>query len=214
MTKMTQIEGTKLLIFDLDNTIFDTYGQIKRHILEGMIGRMRRVGLTERQEKILREKYAFIGFKILAKQIGLNKRVFEEGMHAYRYIDVSKITPYRDAAIIPKLPGKKVLVTSGIPKIQNKKVDILGIRGYFDEVIIDESSSLRNKQRIFKSLLKKNELQPKEAVVVGDSPESELSAGKNLGMVTVQVARYKWIRHCDSDFRVSGFRELKKLLGR
>jgi FMN phosphatase YigB (HAD superfamily) len=201
----------KLLIFDLDNTLFDTYNQVSKHVLDDMLARMRQAGLTEEQERILREKYAFTGFKIIAKQLGLNDDVIDIGMKAYLYMDLSKIKPFKDVKIIPKLPGRKMLVTSGVPEIQQKKVDLLKIREYFEEVIIDDSNSPENKQRIFRKLI--IGMKPADAIVIGDNPDSELLAGKNLGMTTVQIVRHEGMTLAGASYTIRTLDELKKIIG-
>jgi FMN phosphatase YigB (HAD superfamily) len=63
----------KLIIFDLDNTLFDTYTQVGRVVLSDMIKRMKKAGLTKEQEKTLRERYAYTGFRIIAKELNLSQ---------------------------------------------------------------------------------------------------------------------------------------------
>jgi FMN phosphatase YigB (HAD superfamily) len=69
----------KLLIFDLDNTLFDTYGQLGVKVLDKMILRMRKAGLKKECEKVIREKYSFTGFRILAKELNLSDKLKKSG---------------------------------------------------------------------------------------------------------------------------------------
>ncbi|MBN2142677.1 HAD-IA family hydrolase [Candidatus Woesearchaeota archaeon] len=201
-----------MMIFDLDNTLFDTYNQLSKPVLGEMFRRMREAGMTEEQENQLRERYAFTGFKILASQLGLNADVIHIGMEAYEFMDMSHIKPYDDAKLLLKLPGKKILVTSGVPKVQQAKVDLLKIRDYFEQVIIDDSSDPKNKEMIFKTLMEESSLQPKEVMIIGDNPDSEILGGRNLGMVTVQILRHKGMREAECDYKIKELSELKGII--
>jgi putative hydrolase of the HAD superfamily len=204
----------KLIIFDLDNTLFDTYTQVGKVVLSEMIAEMKKAGLTENQEKILRKRYAYTGFRIIAKQLKLSNLVKKIGMNAYQYMDLSKIKPYRDVRLLRSLPQKKILVTSGIKRVQQSKVDILKIRTYFEKVMVDEGSTLDNKKKIFARLLKQYKMRPEEVLVVGDNPDSEIAAGTALGMVTVQIIRRKGMAQADSDYNIRTLHALKKIISK
>ncbi len=201
----------KLVIFDLDNTLFDTYSQLGIKVLDKMIKRMKKAGLTEKQEKLLREKYITTGFRILAKQLGLSDEIKHLGMDTYKETDLSDIKPYDDVSLIKDFKQKKVLVTSGTKEVQFNKVRILGMQDLFDEILIDESSNPENKQRIFSEIVEKYNLKPEEVMILGDNAESEISAGNNLGMITVQMLRRDFLKG-KADYYVKNLYEVKKIL--
>jgi len=202
----------KLLIFDLDNTLFDTHKQLRVIVYEKMIHNMQQAGLTPEQEKVIREKYSFTSFIILARKLHLSEKIKNAGIETYKAIDLSGITPYDDVKLLKKFQQKKILVTSGLKEIQLKKVKILEIGSLFEEVICDESSSPENKQRIFADLMKKYELNPKEILVVGDNADSEIAAGNNLGMITVQILRMPEALKGKADYHVKDLYEVKEIL--
>jgi len=201
----------RLIIFDLDNTLFDTYAQLGVRVLDEMINRMRKAGLTKEQEKVLREKYPLTGFRILARQLGLSDEIKRIGMGTYQSMDLSNIKPFADVKLIKDFKQKKVLVTSGTKDVQLRKLDILGIKDLFDEVFVDESSSPENKQRIFSEILKKYSMKPGEVIVIGDNAESEISAGNKLGMITVQMLRRPFLKG-KADYHVKDLYEVKNIL--
>lgn len=202
----------KLLIFDLDNTLFDTYNQLGVKVLDKMILKMRQFGLTKEQELVLRQKYHITGFRILANQLGFSDEMKHIGMETYKNMDLSKIKLFDDVKLIPALKQKKALVTSGLIDVQMRKVKILRLEGVFDEVVVDESNSHENKQRIFKDLMKKYKAKAYETMVIGDNPESELAAGNNLGIITVQVLRRSEMLKGKADYHVKDLHEVKKIL--
>jgi putative hydrolase of the HAD superfamily len=202
----------KLLIFDLDNTLFDTHGQLGIRVLDQMVERMKKAGLTKEQEDIIRERYHMTGFRILASQLGLSDKIRNIGIETYKKMDLAHIKPFDDVNVVSEFGQKKVLVTSGINHIQLKKVEILKIGELFDEIIVDEASSFKNKQDIFEMVMEKHFLKPKEIMVIGDNPESEIAAANALGMVSVQILRKSHIIKGKADYYVKDLHGVKKVL--
>jgi putative hydrolase of the HAD superfamily len=202
----------KLLLFDLDNTLFDTYGQLGVKVLDDIIRRMKKAGLTDAQEKEIRGKYSYTSFRIIAKELRLSGELASIGMEAYKFMDLSHIKPFPDIDCLKRLKQKKVLVTSGSNDVQLKKVKILKIKDLFDEVIVDEANNLENKQRIFAELMKKHELRAEEVLVIGDNNESEIGAGNKLGMITVQILRRENMRRASSDYHIKSLQELDEII--
>jgi len=202
----------KLIIFDLDNTLFDTYSQLGSKILGEMIRRMSRAGLKKEQEEIIRKKYPFLGFRILARELKLSAKIQEIGTSVYKEMDLSGIKPYDDVKVLGELEQRKALVTSGTEEVQMKKVRILDIQHYFDDIVVDTSVSYEGRVNIFSELAKKYRLKPGEVMVVGDLPQVELAAGKSLGMITVQLIRSKYVMQGEADYRVKDLHELKNII--
>lgn len=138
----------KLVIFDLDDTLFDTTGQ-------------------------LRDSHA-----------GLDS-----------------ITPF--PGTFPLLMALKdrgipmVLVSSfksslgqGDENIQNKKIDLLGIRHFFDTIALGAGGP--EKFAAFRNIIERSGVQNrKEILVVGDRIDSEIMYGNILGCTTVRILHGK-----------------------
>ncbi|HHE36329.1 MAG TPA: HAD family hydrolase [Candidatus Woesearchaeota archaeon] len=201
----------KLLILDLDNTLFDTYGQLAVKVFDDMLLRMRKAGLTKKQEEVLRREYPLTGFRILAKQLRLSDEIKRIGMSTYKNMDLSKIKPFPDVKLLKNFKQRKILVTSGTKEVQLRKVDILGIKDLFDEIIVDESSNPQGKQKIFSKILSKYNVKPNEVMVIGDNAKSEINAGNNLGMITIQILRRQLLRG-KADYHVKNLYGVKKIL--
>ena len=92
-----------------------------------------------------------------------------------------------------------------------------GIEELFDEIIIeanDDPLNRKGKKQIFQELMEKYGWLPWEIMVVGDNPYSELKAGKELGMITVQTLRPDVFSVDGFDHYVSGISEIIELLER
>lgn len=100
---------------------------------------------------------------------------------------------YPDAKVILENQTiKKILVTHGEKETQDKKIDVLKIRGYFGEIYICENRF--DKLDCFKKILEKHKIDnPKDVFVVGDRIDSEIKYGNMLGMTTVYLNRGKYM---------------------
>jgi putative hydrolase of the HAD superfamily len=179
-----------------------------------MIFRMRKAGLKKENEAILREKYPFTGFRIIARELKMSPRMQQIGMSIYEEMDLSGIKPYDDVDVIARLGQKKALVTSGTKIVQMEKIRILGIKHLFSDIVVDEAISVEGRREIFSELAKQYDAQPREVMIIGDNPEVELAAGQMLGMVTVQIVRRDNVLKGHPDYQVKDLYAVEKLLER
>jgi FMN phosphatase YigB (HAD superfamily) len=98
---------------------------------------------------------------------------------------------YPDLDAIRELPAKLFLVTSGFRRLQESKVRALAVKSLFERIYIDaiDEPDRKGKEGIFAEILRANALEPREVLVVGDDADSEIAAGKRLGIPTVQIRR-------------------------
>src|SRR3989338_11441746 len=79
------------------------------------------------------------------------------------YKNLPNIRPFQDT--IPTLKaihGKKILVSRGDKSIQDKKIDVLGIRDFFDEIKI--CSKTEEKKEIIEKIMRNNKLKNKKNI--------------------------------------------------
>lgn len=153
----------KLVIFDLDDTLYDRWGQLD-------------------------ETYGNLP----------NIKLFPDALQLLNAIKVPK-----------------VLISKGDPEIQQKKIDVLGIRPFFEEICV--CASPEEKQALFTRLMEKYAItDPKEIAVIGDRLDSEIRYGKLAGFITIRLVhgKYKDLKPRDA-FEVPDYtiRELKEVLG-
>ena len=120
---------------------------------------------------------------------------------------------FPDYELVQKLPQTKFLVTSGFSKLQHSKIDNLGIRNDFEEIVIlDLQETNDTKKDIFRRLLDKYQLPKEQVLIVGDDINSEIQAGKELGIDTVIYDRLE--KYTDLNFanKIDNFAGLTKFL--
>lgn len=121
---------------------------------------------------------------------------------------------YPDLELLERLPATRFLVTSGFRRLQESKIDALGIRPLFTAVHVDaiDEPGRQGKQALFAGILREHRLHADEVLVVGDNPDSEIAAGNRLGIRTVQTLRPGVVRHASATHHVTSLDELLALM--
>ena len=193
------------VIFDLDDTLYDCFGQRVRaahlHAAEAMAA----TGLHASPEEIFKVRIrAFADDPQLQR---IDERVCEHfgvplaerdklvraSRHAFFTLPVDKLTLF--PGTLPVLRGLKerrvrvFVVSFGDPDTQRAKVAALGLdhEPSIDRVFYADTAHLVTKEAIFRSILRNAESDAGRVLVVGDRPSGEIKAGKALGMHTVRL---------------------------
>jgi uncharacterized cofD-like protein len=189
----------KAIIFDLDDTLYDCTGSLLEASRKRAAKVMVEAGLpcTEEEaylmQKELSEKYGpyYLVFNEMAKKFGCSDNFVDSALKAYNSNEVSDIKLFPD--VIPTLKKlalekyKLFLLTIGIHERQQKKIELLKLEPYFDEIIINDQEVGLLMDDCFEEIVKKYALNPRNVVAVGDRVRAELRIAKSLGMVTVQM---------------------------
>lgn len=202
----------KAIIFDLDDTLYDCTGSLLAASRKRLAKAMVQTGLPCSEEKAysmqekLSEKYGppYQVITEIATIFGLDNEFINNASNAYNSNEVSDIKLFPD--VIPTL--KKLanenymlfLLSTGIHERQQKKIKILELEPYFDEIIINDQEVGLLLKDCFKMILKKYQLNPRNVVVVGDRVKVELKIAKSFGMSTIQMLHGRFKVETESDF--------------
>ncbi|WP_419801215.1 HAD family hydrolase [Mucilaginibacter sp.] len=174
----------KALIFDLDDTIYPIkpyadamfgplYDLIRPHISEEILEAVKEDLLTTPFQKVADRYHFSYGLKQEGMQISLDMGFDGE------------LTPFEDYLPLRDLKIEKFLVTGGYTKFQKSKIKQLGVGRDFKEIFIpDPAKSNLEKADVFKQILNKYHYGPKDVLVIGDNPEAEIAAAKELDIET------------------------------
>jgi putative hydrolase of the HAD superfamily len=184
-------------IFDLDNTLFDTRtlpGSVTDPLFQKL--RAANAGPDAVTTDVLEQAFELswtIPFPQVAETCGLPARLTDLWRDEHSRLTIhGPLEPYDDVrSVLPQLSGFRCLLTAGYPRVQHGKIDALNLRSLFDLVLVDsaEEPVRIGKQRIIQGLLEQYAWHPADVCIVGDSPTSELLAGRNLGVPTIQILR-------------------------
>jgi putative hydrolase of the HAD superfamily len=80
-----------------------------------------------------------------------------------------------------------VLLSTGHPPTQRRKIETLGVGDLFDEVVLDDVFVRSSKRRLLQDLLRRRGWVPASVLVVGDRPGSEIRAALDLGCRALRI---------------------------
>ena len=196
-----------LVLVDLDDTLCNTWDAGKYTILRLIPFLLKRRKfkaffyiLTARYRELeqSREFHMMDLDKIIEKLLGkvyakTSKEELEEIRELVDRVFFSNLRLYPDALPflegVKKLGAKLVLITDSSTRWQRKKLEYLGIKDYFDALIISgetghsklDSHNFRLARRLFPH--------EDEVYMVGDRDDTDMRGGREIGAVTILVKR-------------------------
>jgi putative hydrolase of the HAD superfamily len=218
----------RVVAFDLDNTLYDE-GLYFAGAFEVIAPRLAAKSgwdaarIEERLHATLREKgrhYHYLFNDVLAA-IGLDPRVDLAGvLDLFRSVE-ARIEPFpgtRD--LLADLRGRYRLgmITSGMQRVQENKIRLLGIAGYFEEIVFSSTLPENKPGRLpFERLLASMGVDPAAAVYVGDNPLFDFRGANEIGMLTIRVRNSEFdtmevAAESDGHIKVERVTDLRQLL--
>jgi FMN phosphatase YigB (HAD superfamily) len=207
----------RALVFDLDNCLAaaDEAGRALFQPAFDAMARANRGRLSQQTLDSAFEQCWRDALDKVAERHAFPPDVTAAGWEIFRRLRVDRaLRGYGDLESLRELRLLRFLVTSGFRRLQESKIAALGIAGLFSEICIDaiDEPARRGKEAIFRDLLQRHALAPQEALVVGDNPVSEISAGNRIGMPTVQILRPGVARGTNATWTVETLQDLRRLL--
>ena len=205
-------------VFDLDNTLHNASPHIFPHINRSMTAYLQQhLRLSEEEAGNLRAHYwRSYGATLLGmmRHHGTDPGHFLSETHAFP--DLSNLVVYERglAAMLRRLPGRKLVLSNAPRHYASAVLRIMGIEAQFDAVHSIESTGYQPKPSLaaFHSLLRTYGLIASRCVMVEDSRDN-LRPAKRLGMKTVWVTREPRTPGY-VDVKIASVLALPRLLGR
>jgi putative hydrolase of the HAD superfamily len=195
-----------LVLVDLDDTLCNTWEAGKKTLMRVLLFLLRRrkfkaiayflmrkyrrfegsrrlhlLDLDKIVEVVMRDIYPDISVEELGEILSYVEGTFFKFLKLY-----SDALPFLSG--LRELGAKVVLITDSSTEWQRKKLRILGIEGYFDDVIISgETGHSKLDDYNFKLALRR--FPSDEVYVVGDRDETDMRGGKVIGATTILVRR-------------------------
>jgi putative hydrolase of the HAD superfamily len=117
-------------------------------------------------------------------------RAAEAGRRAFYDRDPGAVVPFpfvREVLEAVRRRATTVLLSTGHPPTQRRKIEALGVADLFDEVILDDVFGRSSKRRLLEDLLHRRGWAPVSVLVVGDRPGSEIRAALDLGCRALRI---------------------------
>ena len=190
----------RAVVFDLDDTLYP-----EREYVRGgfeAVARWASESLGEEPQAVLDELWAMF-------EAGVRHNTFDRWLQrrgraaeaeranmiaAYRR-HPPKLTPYPDVVpALEELHGKARLglITEGPRAVQDAKLDALGLRSWFDNVVVlgeEEREDWKPSRLPFDRWLQGGEIRPETAVYLGDNPAKDFLAARRAGWASIRVRR-------------------------
>lgn len=203
----------KAIIFDLDNTIFPVASighKLFFPLLEIIEAEGNHLGaIQEITTEIMRRP-----FQVIIKDFGFSNSLTEACVKLLAGLTYNEpIEPFEDYLLTRSISCLKFLVTTGFTKMQSSKIEMLGIRHDFTEIfIVDPTMSGETKKDIFKEIMDRYNLSPEDLLVIGDDLNSEIKAGKELGIKTILYDYVDQYGNLETENVINHFSLLEKYL--
>jgi FMN phosphatase YigB (HAD superfamily) len=222
------------LIFDLDDTLLDTTGQLIVPAVRRACNAMIEVGLRAEldsavaaHEKYFRERPRENVYHLIAEHFGMDGATSPAeagriGSRSYTHFELDRPLDLFEGVhdLLAALRGRYDLhlVTSGSPTTQRQKIDATGVAEYVRSIHLVDSAKGARKREAFLEIISGERYTPERVVCIGDRPDKEIRDAKQLGMVTCRV-RYGEYAHLDPaepdehpDHSISRVTELIRIL--
>ena len=189
----------KVIGFDLDNTLynqelfeFEVFEDIANEIYKNFhINKNKYLKELKRLYYMGEKEFLFDKAMIkIYKKLPINWDSFvrKKILNIYRNFIPKNIFPYDGIINVLKMLKEKeyklVLITNGNSKVQNNKIDALGIRKYFDLILISDDYEPRRRKPdtyMFEEALRFFNIHSSQMIYIGDDLERD-KASENIGI--------------------------------
>jgi putative hydrolase of the HAD superfamily len=194
----------KAVIFDLDNTLVD-FMLMKNQAVDAAINAMRDAGLKlstdeirQRIDQIYKERgieFQSVFDELLYREFSkIDHKILSAGVIAYRRAREAALVPYPHVTMtlikLSKMQLKLGVVSDAPGKEAWLRLCYLNFHHLFDAVVTFDDTGMRKPNpEPFRKVLEMLQIEPGEALMVGDWAERDVLGAAQVGMKTV-FARY------------------------
>ncbi|ANX11597.1 L-2-haloalkanoic acid dehalogenase [Fictibacillus arsenicus] len=118
-------------------------------------------------------------------------------------------------SMLKKLKAKSIslgIITNGFTHFQMSNIDALGIKEFFDIMLISESEGIKKPDiQIFNRAIHYLKSTPQHCIFVGDHPINDIDGAKNAGMITVWKKDNQWEK-VNADFAIDQLTEIIEIV--
>ena len=220
----------KVIIFDLDDTLFDCTGLLVANARKRAAKAMVAAGFQGTEDELYKQFVEIATkdpradiFEELREQRIINNAVIRAGESAYNSDVVEDIHPFDDMHETLrnlKQQYKLALITTGVYKRQKKKIELLGLEQYFDIITVNDTERGFSLEDCFRGAVERLGVKPEEVVAVGDRIQSEIKVANRLGMISVRMlhGRFRDLKPKSPletpDFEITTLRELPAVIAK
>ncbi|MBX9974094.1 HAD family hydrolase [Cytobacillus firmus] len=215
----------KAVIFDLDGTLLNRDESVKMFIQKQYERLIKLVG------HIPKERYVRRFIELDNRGYDWKDKVYQQLVNEFDITNITSEELLQDyisqfkihcisfpnlISMLEELRANKLvlgLITNGKGQFQMDNITALGIRDYFQTILVSEWEGVKKPDpQIFKRALDQLNVLPYESIFVGDHPDNDIKAAQNVGMKGIWKKDFQW-NNVKADFIVDDLAELPLIIG-
>lgn len=216
----------KTVLFDLDGTLLNRDASVRAFIddqyerLSNIAGHIPKQVYVDRFIDLDQRGYVWKDkvYQQMVSELELKGVTWEELLHDYisefhhHCVAFPNLIP-----MLEELSNRHIslgMITNGFGQFQMNNIESLGIQAYFDAIFISEWEGLRKPDpKLFHRALTKLNASKEESMFIGDHPDNDVRAARNLGMKAIWK-RDEHFETVNADEVVDDLMDLPTLLDR
>jgi putative hydrolase of the HAD superfamily len=212
----------KGVLFDLDGTLLDRDASVKSFINRQYerlnFGYIQRERYVERFIELDQRGYVWKDkvYQQMIEDFVITEYTWEELLQDYINEFKNHCVPFPNLIrMLEELESRNLLlgiITNGRGQFQLDNIKALGIKRYFDSILISEWEGVKKPDpEIFMRALKRLNVSASQTVFVGDHPENDVKAAQHVGMKGIWKKDFQW-NEVEADFIVNDLAEIPLFL--
>lgn len=218
----TDVSALKAVLFDLDGTLLDRDESVRRFIHDQYARLKGCLSGIEEQEYVTRfieldhrgYRWKDTVYDQLIQEFEISgitrQELLDDYVNRFQYCCVAfpNLDPMLNAL---KARGLRLgVITNGFGEFQMNSIRGLGIRDYFDCILVSEWEGMKKPEpELFHRALEVLDVTPETAMFVGDHALHDIQAAKRVGMRTVWKRNDRWEEsEADADDSIDDLSEL------
>jgi putative hydrolase of the HAD superfamily len=214
----------KAVIFDLDGTLLNRDESVKKFIdkqyerLNKWVGHIPKEKYTTRFIELENRGYVWKDkvYQQLVDELDITGITWGGLLQDYISQFKNSCVPFPNLlSMLEELRSNNLIlgmITNGPGDFQKGSIHSLGIGSYFDKILISELEGIKKPDpQIFKRALEQLNVSSNESIFVGDHPENDVKAARNIGMKGIWKKDFQW-DNIEADFIVDDLAEIPLIL--
>lgn len=212
------------MLFDFDGTLLDRYASVEKFI-HSQYNRF-----IQYFDHIPQDKYTTRFIELDAHGYVWKDLVYQQLIKEFQITKISwkhlfndYVDNFKDSCIpfphlytmLEELQKKEFrlgMITNGFGQFQMNNIEALGIKSYFDTILISEWEGCKKPYpTIFRRALMHLNVVARESIFVGDHPVNDIKAAQSVGMVAIWKKSDQF-KHVEAEFVLEDLSHLPRLI--
>jgi putative hydrolase of the HAD superfamily len=215
----------KAVLFDLDGTLLDRDSSLQQFVTkqyDKFFNHLSHISRNKYVERFIEldcrgHVWKDLVYQSLITEFDISKLSWQKLLSDYetnfRFYCVSFPNLKETLTFLKQQEYLLGIITNGRGVFQARSIEGLGIKSYFDIILISEIEKVRKPQaEIFQRALQRLNAIAQEGVYIGDHPEVDIIGAKNAGLKTIWKRNTVWEKSNHADAIIDDLSEIASAL--